>query len=119
MLLLEVGEADWQGIDWLCGAYPDLRVVLLNTGYRVLRPLFALLDAHSDLYLDMSTLSNFFGIETACARFGAERLVFGSGEPRIEGAGPVSALNYTALTDAELKGISSGNLERLLEEVVI
>ena len=119
LLLLEAGEADWHGLHWLCGAHPGLRVVLLGPGYRVLRPLFALLDAHPNLYLDMSTLSNFGGVETVCARFGAQRLVFGTGVPRTEGAGPITALEYSTLTVADLETISAGNLERLLGEVQI
>lgn len=117
LLLIELAEVKWEELHWLCASHAGLSVVALNTGYRVLRPLFALLDAHPNLYLGISTLSNFCGIEEVCSRFGAERLLFGTGEPRNDGAGVVTALNYAALSPAEIDAIAEGNLERLLAEV--
>lgn len=117
LLIIEVSEVKWEELHWLCESHAGLSVAILNTGYRVLRPLFALLDAHPNLHLDISTLSNFCGIEEACSRFGAERLLFGTGEPRNDGAGAVTALNYAALDRAEIEAIAAGNLERLLAEV--
>lgn len=117
LLLLERAEASWEQIAWLCSQYTDLRVLLLNCGYRVLRPLYALLDAYPNLYLDLSTIANFRGIEDLTARFGAERLLFGTGQPRNEGAGIVTALNYSALDEPQREAIWGGNLARLLQEV--
>ena len=117
LLLLETSEAKWEPIDWLCGAYPALRVVLLSPGYRALRPLYALLDAHPNLYLDVSNLANFKGIETVCRRFGSDRLLLGTGEPRVEGAGPITGLAYADLSEEETRAIAAGNLVRMLEEV--
>lgn len=117
VLLLEMAETTWDQLRWLCGRYAGLRVVLLNTGYRVLRPLYALLDAHLNLHLGVSTMSNFSGIEALSARFGANRLLFGTGQPANEGAGIVNALNYAALDQAQIRAMAAGNLERLLGEV--
>ncbi len=117
LLLLERAEADWEQIAWLCSQYAGLHVLLLNCGYRVLRPLYALLDAYSNLYLDLSTIANFRGIEDLVAHFGADRLLFGTGQPRNEGAGIVAALNYSALNDSQREAIWGGNLVRLLQEV--
>lgn len=117
LLLLERAEAGWEQIAWLCSQYAGLRVLLLNCGYRVLRPLYALLDAYPNLYLDLSTIANFRGIEDLVARFGAERLLFGTGQPRNEGAGIVTALNYSALDEQQREAVEGGNLARLLQEV--
>ncbi len=117
VLLVELAETTWEALHEICGAYPRLKVVLLSTGYRVLRPLYALLEAHPNLYLDTSILSNFRALEEISARFGAERLLFGTGAPRYEGAGSIAALRYAALSEAERHAIASGNLERLLGEV--
>ena len=117
LLLLESAEIDWEGLHWLCESYAQLRVVLMNLGYRVLRPIYALLDVHPNLHLDISTLSSFMGIEALGARFGAERLLFGTGQPRNEGASTVAALNYAAMDGALVQAIASGNLESLLGEV--
>ncbi|MCD6520195.1 MAG: hypothetical protein J7M05_09775, partial [Anaerolineae bacterium] len=37
LLLLELSEVSWEELHWLCKSYPKLQVILLNTGYRVLR----------------------------------------------------------------------------------
>jgi len=117
LLLIEADQTDYDRIDWLCGAYPQINVLLLNCGYRVLRILYALLDAHPNLYLEMGMISNFCGLEALAARFGAERLVFGSGVPKREGAGFAAIMDYSLLDDADTALIAQGNLERLLEEV--
>ncbi len=117
LLLVERAEADAEGIRALCEGYPDLRVVMLTPGYRGTRPLYALLDSCPNLYVDLSTQATFGAIEALCARFGAERFLFGTGQPKVEGAGIVVALNYAALEEAEVRNIAAGNLERLLGEV--
>lgn len=117
VLLLELSEVQWEPLHWLCATYRGLQVVVLNTYYRVLRPLYALLDAHPNLYVDSSTLCGFRAVEDLCARFGAERLLFGTGQPRTDGAGAVAMLNYTTLSEAQAQAIAAGNLERLLGEV--
>jgi len=116
-LLLETSEVQWDALHRLMERYAELRVVLLSSGYRVLRPLYALLEAHPQLYLDLSTLSNFCGIETLVERFGAERFLFGTGQPRADGAGIVAALNYVALNETQKQAILAGNLAWLIEEV--
>jgi hypothetical protein len=117
LVLIELAETNWEALHTLCGAYPALRVALLTPGYRVLRPLYGLLAAHENLYLDLSTMTNFGGIEALAARFGADRLLLGTGQPRNEGAGIVAALNYAALETAQVQRIAADNLERLLAEV--
>lgn len=117
VLLVELAETNLEALHEICSAYPRLKVVLLNTGYRVLRPLYALLEAHPNLYVDTSLLSNFMVLEEIAARFGAQRLLFGTGAPRYEGAGSIAALRYAALSEAERRAIAAGNLERLLGEV--
>jgi hypothetical protein len=117
VLLLELTEVHWDELHWLCAAHRGLNVVLLNTYYRALRPLYALLEAHPNLYVDTSTLCNFRAIEDLSSRFGANRLLFGAGQPRNDGAGAVTMLNYAALDPRQLRAIAAGNLERLLGEV--
>jgi len=116
LLLIEADETDYASIDWLCGAYPQINVLLLNCGYRVLRILYALLDKHPNLYLEMGMMSNFCGLEALATRFGAERLVFGTGAPKREGAGFAAILDYSLLSDGDTALIAGGNLQRLIEE---
>lgn len=117
LVLIEAAETNWEALHGLCEAYPALRVVLLNPGYRVLRPLYGLFAAHENLWLDVSTMTNFGGIEALAARFGAERLLLGTGQPRNEGAGIITALNYAGLEAPLMHKIAADNLEQLLAEV--
>ena len=62
-------------------------------------------------------MANFWGIEDLCAHFGAERLLLGTGQPRTDGAGIVTALNYADLAEDKRQAIAARNLERLLQGV--
>lgn len=115
--LLDFGQTDFDQIYWLCSTYPELRVVLLTTRYRVLRPLFGLMAECPNVFLELSSLANFRGIEALHARFGPERLLFGSGQPQWEGAGIATILAYSDLPAESLEAINGGNLQRLLDGV--
>ncbi len=117
LVLVQTSEIGWGELHGLCGGHPGLNVVLLSTGYRVLRPVFGLMEAHENLYLDLSTLTNFGGLEDAHQHFGARRLIFGTGQPQTDGAGLVGALDYTDFRDEDRAMMLGGNLERLLGEV--
>jgi len=119
ILLIETAQATWEGLHGLCGAYPGLRVIVLETGYRVLRPLMGLLTQHENLYVDISTMTNFYGIETLCRRFGSGRLLLGTGGPRTDGAGVLAALSYAEISETDRQAICAHNLARLLAGVQI
>lgn len=119
LLLVEAGETDFDQVHWLCSAYPDLQVVLLNTGYRALRPLMALATACPNLCFDLSTNAIFRSIETLVVHCGAERLLFGTGEPRNDGSGIRAALDYSEGPAEDVAAMAGRNLERLLSEVRI
>ena len=59
----------------------------------------------------------FEGIEDTVERFGASRLVFGSGMPNVSGASSVALLTYARISDEDKALIGSGNIKRLLSEV--
>ena len=54
------------------------------------------------------------GIEDVCAKFGAERILFGSSLPYGAGSAAVSMITYANISEEEKELIASGNLERLL-----
>lgn len=115
--LIEAAQCDWSSLDRLCAAYPGLRPVVLSAGYRTLRPLYVLLERHVNLYVDISLQAACGAIEGLAARAGSERLLFGTGQPRNDGAGIVAALAYAELDAPALAAVAGGNLERLLAEV--
>lgn len=108
-------EPDWHTIAEILTAYPDLPLILVRIGSRSDRTLYPLLQRFSNVYLETSGYNAFRGIEAICRRFGAERLIFGTGMPFNAGGGAVAALTYAQIDDHEKQLIASGNLVRLLQ----
>ena len=117
-LMLPLDQMDWNSLhDMLCH-HPGLNVVLTDVDYRVDRNLYALFEKFAHLFIETIGYKVHRGIEEICRRFGAERLVFGSGMPLYSGGAAVSMINYARLSDREKQMIAHGNLERLLGGVV-
>jgi predicted TIM-barrel fold metal-dependent hydrolase len=80
--LFRRGEPPWDDIVEICTHHPDLRIALMDVQGRNNRNLYALLDRFENLYVSSGGLNVHAGLEDLCARFGAERVFFGSGTPR-------------------------------------
>lgn len=107
----------WNDIYEICKNHKNLPIILLRIGGGVNRNLFPLLGLFENLYIDISYYNVNNIIETICDRFGAHRLLFGTGLPIFSPAAPVSMLMYSAISMSEKRLIGSENLERLLESV--
>ena len=57
------------------------------------------------------------GIEEVCAKFGSERLLYGSNFPTNSMSGSVYSLMKADISDADRENIAYKNMERLLSEV--
>lgn len=111
---LSNGFADLYEI--LC-RHRQLRVILTGFGYTCLRDLYPMLEMFPNLYLCTSTLRTQMGIEEIADKFGADRMLFGSGMPGISGASSVALITYAKLDDTRKQMIAAGNLKRLMSEV--
>jgi len=116
-LFISLDQTDWNEINRLCSAYPELRLVITNVNYRIDRLLYPLLERHPNLYVETSGYKNHRGIEEICSRFGAGRLLFGSGMPVYSGGAAVASILYSEIGEEEKKKIAGRNLEMLLEGV--
>ena len=114
--MLDADQVDHEELHELCGSYPELPVVLGRTGYREMRAIYALLAGHENFYLDISTFLLYGGLEEVVERFGAGRLVFGTGMPISDPAGAATKLRYAEVDDETKEMIAHGNLEGLLGE---
>jgi hypothetical protein len=103
-------------IHQLASALPTLRIILTGTGYRSLRELAELMDSHVELYVDTSTLAGHLQVEWFAGRYGARRVLFGTGAPVTDDAGPRYQLDTLALPEADTALIAGGNALRLLGE---
>jgi predicted TIM-barrel fold metal-dependent hydrolase len=98
--------------------YPRLRVVLTGAHYSHTLLAYKLLAALPGAYLELSRFESLDAIGDLVRRFGAGRLIYGSGYPRYA-IGPVLyMLHRSGLPDAALAQICAGNLEQLLGLVV-
>jgi predicted TIM-barrel fold metal-dependent hydrolase len=72
------------------------------------------MESHANLHLEANTYGAFMGVEGIVRRFGAERLIFGTGLPNYEVGGPMALVAYADISDGDRARIAGGNLERLL-----
>ena len=112
-----LGDPDWQMIHDLCRSHPDLPVVLNQIAYGRDRALAPLFNECPNLRCDLTAFTSLGWIEAFCQRFGAERLLFGTGVPFWVPAAVVSAVRYARISWEEKALIAGDNLRRLLEGV--
>lgn len=112
--LLDPEQTDWDEVDAVCRRHPQLPLILLRPNYRTARFLYPLFERHANLHIEFSFYQAHQGIEEVCQRFGAHRLVFGSGLPTFSPGGPVAMVTYADLGQSDKQVIASGTLCRLL-----
>jgi len=113
-VFMEVSQASYDAIASVLKSHPDLRLTLLQTSYRCDRYLFPLMERYQHLSIETGGYVVSGGIEEICKRFGASRLVFGTGAPFFEPGAAVSPITYADISDTDKQVIAARNLERLL-----
>ncbi len=108
-------DLEWDALATLLENFPQLPILLLETGYRADRYLFPLLKRYPALSFDTSTYVAHRQLENFVERFGPDRLVFGSRLP-LYTPGAALAVLVTARISHEAKlAIAGGTLRRLLQ----
>lgn len=118
-IFIDKPQLSWDDIYMLCTTYPNAIFVLCNTWYRCLRPLVPILEACDNLLIETSTYLMHNGIRDFCRRFGAERMLFGSGLPEYSAIAATSLIRYADISTEEKNKIASGNILKLLNEVTL
>jgi uncharacterized protein len=119
LLLSPEKGATWEQIYGLLSEYPDLTCILYDTGvWGVDRYTWPLLERYANVFLETSMLClEACGLEATVHRFGAKRLLFGSGFPERYPEAAVMALMHADISPEDKSGIASANLERLISGV--
>jgi hypothetical protein len=111
---------EWRDVYDLLAEFPDLVCVICDHGCwgqdRLFRPL---LERYSNVHVDTAQYLLDGGIESLVADYGGRRLLFGSGFPESYMGGMMLALRHARIPDEAKAAISGGNLERIIEEVVL
>jgi hypothetical protein len=113
-VFVDSGQANYEVIASVLAAHPKLRLTVLQTSYRCDRYLYPLFEKYEHLSIGSGNYAVTGGIDEVCKRFGASRLVFGTGMPFFEPGNAVSLVTYAQISDEDKQAIASGNLERLL-----
>ena len=95
---------------------PCLTVVPVGTNYNHLSKLYRVFDSVGNVVVETSLLQGLNCFTFICERWGAERLIFGSGMPIVSAGAARAMIMYADISDDDKRTIASGNLEKLLGE---
>lgn len=108
-------STDWDSIVNLCKRWPDLPVIISEGRIRrSQRMLYRAFDACPNLHLELSAYWLHRGIEFITERWGANRIVFGSGWPKYGQHMTLVNLTTAQISDGDKKLIAGDNLRNLL-----
>ena len=113
-LMLDIEPTGWDTVADVVNRYPKLPVIVADANYRHNRFTYPLFEKHGNFHLELSRHFGAGVIEDVVARFGSERLLFGTNMPRYTGTAAVSMLTYSDNSRADKENIAGGNLRRLL-----
>lgn len=115
-LALDASECSLPLIGALAAAVPTLRILALTPGYRELRRLAELLETAPGVWVETGTIVSAGAVEWLARLVGAHRLVFGTGAPFWDDAGPRFQLDHLDLPESDVALIASGSWELLTAE---
>ena len=117
LLSMEKGVS-WEVVYRLLEQYPQLTCVLCDIGiWGVDRYTWPLLENFPNVYLDTSLVAlEDGGLEATAARYGAERLLFGSNFPERYPESAILELLHAEISDEDKRKIGAGNFKRLLAQ---
>ncbi len=109
----------WQGVYTLMEDFPELTCILCDIGiHGVDRYTWPLLETYKNLYLETSLLALGYGqMEATVKKFGAERILFGSGFPERYPEGPACEVLHSGISEKDKEKISHLNLEKIISGV--
>jgi predicted TIM-barrel fold metal-dependent hydrolase len=108
-------ETDWEAVGDLCRRWPDLPVIVSeNRIRRANRTIYRAFDACDNLRVELSGYWLHRGIEYITRRWGARRLIFGSGWPHKGQGCSLATLMCADIDDSDKSLIAGGNLRELM-----
>lgn len=112
-LCIDAAEITWPDLTTIATRYPELPIVVSNVGYRKLRDLWAVLDGHTNVLVDLVDFAAHQGIEWLAANNLADRLLFATGLGLRDPGEGIVRLAWSGLDDATVRLVGSGNAGRL------
>lgn len=112
-LFVDASEISMQELATVLESYEDIDVILNGLTWSLERMLFPIMDDFPNLHVDLSTLQTNKIIEVLYERYGADRIVFGSGMPMKSLGASRAFIDYGEIPMEAKQKIAAGNLERL------
>lgn len=98
-------------------AHPKLTAIVGDSDcWPNARRLYPLAQTYENLYLDLAYVMDAGGVEDMTARFGAEKLLFGTAFPERCTGSMLAVVRAAAIPETDRALIFGGNLERLMKE---
>ena len=94
-------------------SYPSVKFVLIRYGLCRSRLIMPLLEKCTNVYFTAEVMLDYLQIEEIAERYGTNRLLFGSGYPRLAPSGALGLILYADISDDEKEKILHGNWEEL------
>jgi len=113
-VLVAVEQTDWREVGEILAAHPGLKLLLLRVGYRINRWVYPLLEKYPGLRLEPALYPLHGGIDAVVEKFGAERLVFGTGLPLWDAGASIAQIHYAGVDPASRRRIAGENLQEML-----
>lgn len=98
----------------ICARFPKLPLLLHGVWWSSQRTITALMARHANLHIEFSTYQINRGLEEYTRRFGADRLLFGTGLPAMSAGAARAYVDYAQVPAGDKAKIAGGNLTRLL-----
>ncbi len=113
LLLVDSAEIAWAELGSILENHPKLNVLLLGSNWAYSHNVFAYFRKYENLYIDLSCMQSNYAIEKLVNDYGADRIVFGSGLPKMSPGAARSFIDYAQISDEDKQKIAGGNLARL------
>jgi len=114
-LIVDAFEIFWDELGAILENHPRLNVILLSADWSDAHNVFSYMKKYPNLHIDLSRFQVHYGIELLVSKFGADRILFGSGLPEMSGGAARAFIDYADISDEDKKKIAGGNLARLLK----
>lgn len=118
-LMIDQRQVSWDQLQGVLSSHTELIVIITDVHCGSSRNVYPLMKQYKHLHLETLGYKDVNGIEDMCSRFGAQRLIFGSGAPFYSGGSAVGMLSYARISNEEKTMIAGGNLEKLLGGVIL
>jgi predicted TIM-barrel fold metal-dependent hydrolase len=112
-VLIDWDENNFSSFPKLCSEFKNIPFIILEGGFKKSRIMYPLLEKTENVFFDICRFADSNLIEEIVIKFGAERLLFGSGMPRLSPGAAMALVTYADISNAEKKMILSGNWERI------